>query len=230
MSHFKRTFSCLEVRYKDLEVQFNTLWETTLSSPKANLNSNVFTSKGFHRCYNQDMDTCATNLDKLGKLEKEVKLLKTLLKDEMLTKDDGSKMDVTKFKPLWNNKSRKALGHNPNKENSREIINGKSCLKFNKGVTLHEAMNKAHGFNTIAPSLVKEEIETKKEKKEELTPISHSYTCDYILTWDHRGKMVVKYIGAHTKKEIVKRSVWVPKSLMTNSQGPKSIWVPKSRA
>jgi len=91
-------------------------------------------------------------------------------------------------------------------------------------------MNKAHAFNTIAPSIVKEEKETKKEKKEELTPISHSYTCDYILTWDHRGKMVVKYIGAHTKKQITKRSVWVPKALMTNSQGPKSFWVPKSRA
>src|SRR5438105_15795445 len=120
------------------------------------------------------MDTCATNLDKLGKLEKEVKLLKTLLKDEMLTKDDGSKKDVTKFKPLWNNKSKRALGHNPYKENPREIINGKECLKFKKGVTLHEAMDKAHSTNTIAPSLKKE---AKKEKKEELTPISHSYTC-----------------------------------------------------
>src|SRR5438128_5048554 len=86
-------------------------------------------------------------------------------------------------------------------------------------------MDKADSTNTIAPSLKKE---AKKEKKEELTPISHSYTCDYILTWDHRGKMVVKYIGAHTKKEITKRSVWVPKALVTNSQGPKYIWVPKN--
>src|SRR6266508_1158406 len=106
----QENFSCLEVRFKDLEVQFNNLWETTPSSPKANLNSNVSTSKGCHRCYNHDMDACATNLDKLGKLEKEMKLLKILLKDEMLTKDDGLKKDVTKFKLLWNNKSRKALG------------------------------------------------------------------------------------------------------------------------
>ena len=125
------------------------------------------------------MDTCATNLDKLGKLEKEVKLLKTLLKDEMLTKDDGSKKDVTKFKPLWNNKSRKALDHNPYKENPRDIINGKSCIKFNKGVTLYDAMNKIHISNSIASPQVNEEIQVKKET---LTPISHSYTCDYILT------------------------------------------------
>ena len=72
----QENLSCLEVRYKDLEVQFNTLWETTPLSPKANLNSNASTSKGCNRCYNHDMDTCATNLAKLGKLEKEVKLLK----------------------------------------------------------------------------------------------------------------------------------------------------------
>src|SRR5438105_6315932 len=147
-----------------------------------------------------------------------------MLKDEMLTKDGGSMKAVTKFKSLWNNKSKRALGHNPNKKNPREIINGKSCLKFNKGVTLHEAINKAHDTSTVALSLAKE---AKEEKKEELTPISHSYTCDYILTWNHRGKMVAKYIGAHTKKQITKRSVWVPKALVTNPQGPKSFWVPK---
>src|SRR5438105_2985344 len=135
------------------------------------------------------MDTCATNLDKLGKLEKEVKLLKTLLKDEMLTKDDGSKKDVTKFKPLWNNMSIKALGHNPYKENPREIINGKSCLKFNKGFILYDAMNKIHNSNSIASPQVNEE---KQVKKGTLTTLSHSYTCDYILTWDHRGKMLIK--------------------------------------
>ena len=90
-----------------------------------------------------------------------------------------------------------------------------------------EAMNKIHGSNTISSSQVKE---VKQVKKETLTPISKSYTCDYVLTWDHCGKMVVKYIGAHTKKEIMKRSVWVPKALVTNPQGPKSIWVPKCQA
>jgi hypothetical protein len=28
-----------------------------------------------------------------------------------------------------------------------------------------------------------------------IIPISNSYLCDYMLTWDH-GKMVVKYVGA----------------------------------
>src|SRR5438105_5286317 len=119
--------------------------------------------------------------------------------------------------------------HNPNKQNPREIINGQSCLKFNKGVTLYDAMNKIHCPNTTTPSQVKDTKEQVKQvKKETLTPISRSYTCDYLLTWDHRGKMVIKYVGAHTKNKITKRSVWVPKVLVTNSQGPKSIWVPKT--
>jgi hypothetical protein len=63
--------------------------------------------------------------------------------------------------------------------------------------------------------------------KGEQTPIyiSNSYLCDYMLTWDH-GKMVVKYVGAYTKRKAMKKSVWVPKSI-TNPQGPNSIWAPK---
>ena len=96
----QENLSCLEGRYKDLEVQFASLWESNSSLPKATIDSNVSTSKGCNRCFNHDMDTCATNLDKVGKLENEVKLLKTLLSDEMLTKEDGTKKEVTKFKPL----------------------------------------------------------------------------------------------------------------------------------
>ena len=43
------------------------------------------------------------------------------------------------------------------------------------------------------------------------------------------GKIVVKYVGAQKRKEIM-RSVWVPKFYVTNSLGPKSVWVPKTRA
>jgi hypothetical protein len=39
----------------------------------------------------------------------------------------------------------------------------------------------------------------------------------------------VKYVGAYTKRKIMKKSVWEPKAI-TNIQGPKSIWVPKSIA
>jgi hypothetical protein len=58
------------------------------------------------------------------------------------------------------------------------------------------------------------------------TPITHSYLCDYMLTWD-LGKLVVKYVGAYTKRNVMKGSVWVPKAI-THTQVPSSIWVPKS--
>jgi hypothetical protein len=31
-------------------------------------------------------------------------------------------------------------------------------------------------------------------------PISHSYLCDYMLTWD-QDKLVIKNIGAYTKRK-----------------------------
>src|SRR6266498_1889549 len=101
----QENLSCLEGRYKDLEVQFASLWESNSSLPNAILDSNVSTSKGCKRYFNHDMDICATNLAKIGELEKEVKLLKIVLKDEMLTNEDGTMKDVTKFRPLWNNNS-----------------------------------------------------------------------------------------------------------------------------
>ena len=55
-------------------------------------------------------------------------------------------------------------------------------------------------------------------------PISRNYTIDYTVVIQN-GKMVVKYIGAHTRKL---RSVWVPKMAYSNLQGPKQVWVPKT--
>ena len=55
---------------------------------------------------------------------------------------------------------------------------------------------------------------------------SPSYTTDYMVTMDHNGKIMVKYVGAYTKKKIL-RSVWLPNMYPSNLQGPKSIWIPK---
>jgi hypothetical protein len=58
---------------------------------------------------------------------------------------------------------------------------------------------------------------------------SPNYTCDYVVTLDHNGKMVVKYVGAYTKKPM-RKSVWVQKVYASKLQGPKSFWVPKPKA
>jgi hypothetical protein len=43
--------------------------------------------------------------------------------------------------------------------------------------------------------------------------------CDYVVTVDHNGKIVVKYVRAYTKKAMRKR-VWVPKVYASNLKDP----------
>jgi hypothetical protein len=86
-------------------------------------------------------------------------------------------------------------------------------------------MNIAHGVTTI-PSQAKMKIEDPIKVKVTKHEPSPSYTTDYMVTMDHNGKIVVKYVEAYTKRAIL-RSVWVPKVYPPNPQGPKSFWVPK---
>jgi hypothetical protein len=50
--------------------------------------------------------------------------------------------------------------------------------------------------------------------------------ASYVLT-NKSGKVVAKYIGAKHKGS--KTCVWVPKVLVSNVKGPKTIWVPKNK-
>jgi 3D (Asp-Asp-Asp) domain-containing protein len=42
------------------------------------------------------------------------------------------------------------------------------------------------------------------------------------------GKIVAKYVGGKHKGS--KIYVWVPKVLVSNTKGPKTVWVPKNKA
>jgi hypothetical protein len=50
--------------------------------------------------------------------------------------------------------------------------------------------------------------------------------ASYVLT-NKSGKVVAKYVGGKHKGS--KTCVWVPKVLVSNVKGPKTIWVPKSK-
>ena len=88
-------------------------------------------------------------------------------------------------------------------------------------------MNMAHHGTKMSVDQGKSKVEntTKVNTSDQnvSTPISRNYSIDYTVVIQNR-KMVVKYIGAHTRKL---RSVWVPKMAYTNLQGPKQVWVPK---
>jgi 3D (Asp-Asp-Asp) domain-containing protein len=51
--------------------------------------------------------------------------------------------------------------------------------------------------------------------------------ASYVLT-NKSGKVVVKYVGGKHKGS--KTCVWVPKVLVSNVKGPKTVWVPKNKA
>jgi hypothetical protein len=54
-----------------------------------------------------------------------------------------------------------------------------------------------------------------------------TFDASYVLT-NKSGKIVAKYVGAKHKSP--KTYVWVPKVLVSNVKGPKTVWVPKNKA
>jgi hypothetical protein len=83
---------------------------------------------------------------------------------------------------------------------------------------------------TSAPQPTANTKPNKLSKKPKPHASQDSFYADYVLTWNHKGKVVAKYVGPRTKGTLIKRNVWVPKVLVTNTLGPKSTWVPKTQA
>jgi hypothetical protein len=54
-----------------------------------------------------------------------------------------------------------------------------------------------------------------------------TFDASYVLT-NKSGKVVAKYVGGKHKGS--KACVWVPKVLVYNVKGPKTVWVPKNKA
>jgi hypothetical protein len=54
-----------------------------------------------------------------------------------------------------------------------------------------------------------------------------TFVASYVLT-NKSGKVVTKYVGGKNKNP--KTCVWVPKVLVSNVKGPKTVWVPKNKA
>jgi hypothetical protein len=55
----------------------------------------------------------------------------------------------------------------------------------------------------------------------------NTFDASYVLT-NKSGKVVAKYVGSKHKGS--KTCVWVPKVLVSNVKGPKTVWVPKKKA
>jgi hypothetical protein len=56
---------------------------------------------------------------------------------------------------------------------------------------------------------------------------SKTFDASYVLT-NKSGKVVVKYVGG--KHRSPNNYIWVPKVLVSNVKGPKTVWIPKNKA
>jgi ribosomal protein L27 len=219
-------------KYNGLEVSYNALWESIKTNSKATLNYNVSTSEGCSKCYKIDVQTCVTNMAKLEKLiqakDTQTERMNMLVKNGY----EGNVKPKTKVNYINGRhpNKRDGLGHyKGEKVNDRKMVKGKECVMLTKGANLEDLMNIAHGMTTTIPSQVKKTVVAPIMAKVVKHDPSLSYTTDYMVTMDSNGKIVVKYVGAYTKKAIY-RSVWVPKVYPSNPQGPKSFWVSKFQA
>ena len=192
MVNFKISYQA--VKYKDLEVNYNVLWEST-------------------ECYKIDVQACVANLSKLEELIKakdcEIKRLNMIVKNGY--EGNGKPKPKVIYKDGRYPIIKDGLGYYKGaKVNERKVVKGKEVLSFTKGGNLGELIDIAHGVTPLISTLAKKKVEApikNKSTKHEPSPI---YTTDYMVKMDHNGKIVVKYVGAYTKKKII-RSVWVPK-------------------
>ena len=79
---------------------------------------------------------------------------------------------------------------------------------------------------------VKENPIIPKRNKYAYKPKAHapheSMSSNYVLRRNNFGKVVATYVG-NESNIYVKRSLWVPKILVANTQGPNANWGPKIR-
>ena len=77
-------FLCLDETHKTLEVQFDALSNSPSSSNDATSLFSVSISNSCSRCYNIDINACATNVQSLQPLQKENEMLNALVKYECI--------------------------------------------------------------------------------------------------------------------------------------------------
>jgi 3D (Asp-Asp-Asp) domain-containing protein len=91
----------------------------------------------------------------------------------------------------------------------------------------HAFMYKNDAFSTRQSTHV--ELPKKKYHvvSNEPNVLFKTFNTSYVLT-NKSGKVVAKYVGGKHKGS--KTCVWVPKVLVSNVKGPKTVWVPKNKA
>jgi hypothetical protein len=101
----------------------------------------------------------------------------------------------------------------------KEAFISKKSIFVNSSVSLEEEekMKMCHKCKTK----VDVNHQCKSKKTVSLDP-------SYILKNDSKGVVCAQYVGRSLGSS-KKKSIWVPKILVTNIEGPKKIWVPNTK-
>ena len=99
----------MEEKYRNLELNYSTLWASTSTSPKATKDSNVSTSDGCKRCYKIDVNAYTTNLVEIEKKDKEIHRLKMILKNGCKCQEQSNK---TIYKSLRHPSIKEGIDYN----------------------------------------------------------------------------------------------------------------------
>jgi hypothetical protein len=94
-------------------------------------------------------------------------------------------------------------------------------------ISHHAFMYKNEGFSSRQSTHVKLPKKKTPTASNEHNISFKTFDASYVLT-NKSGKIVAKYVGGKHKSP--KTCVWVPKELVSNVKGPKTIWVPKNKA
>jgi hypothetical protein len=180
------------------------------------LDSSASTRKACSSCVNIDINALKTNHERLEeKIKSKDKEIARL--NMMITQGNIGAKSIPKVV------DKKGLGHRKNnKVNGRVVVKRHEFPLWNKGGYLNTIMDIAHGVTTSTttkdmPKMVnttKGNDGVNSPPKASKNVVEHkpssNYTSDYIVTLEHNGKIVVKYVGAYAMKAM-RKSVWVPK-------------------
>jgi 3D (Asp-Asp-Asp) domain-containing protein len=91
----------------------------------------------------------------------------------------------------------------------------------------HAFMYKNEASSSRHPTHVKMPKKKTPTASNEPNVSFQTFDASYVLT-NKSGKVVAKYVGGKHKGS--KTCIWVPKVLVSNVKGPKTVWVPKNKA
>ena len=196
-------FECLDKSFKALKVMFEKQKDND-STINANDALNAQSSSSIEnciKCKNIDVNAIATNAKAIQVLTSQNEKLKSLIHNGLLKCHKGSKTLNEVLGAQKESFNREGLGYIPAKNDKGKtwVQKDKSSTKFVNAKSNQRFDHFSHG----------------------------NFDTSYVLTKNRLGVVIAMYVGNNIRN--AKRSIWVPKVLVTNMKGPKQIWVPKNK-